>query len=224
MKKLIFITFLLFNMQLFAQNGTTFFKEKYRDTTQIEKLSTRIAYYGIYTFHPGLKVGVEYPIKRKVKEISKFPFLSFLGILQNNKTKVIHNDWISSANFAFYNHRDNNSGFILNAELARRRTGKHALYREINMGFGFMKTFQPTTYEMTNSGEIDKKFLPGHFYKVINLGLAFGFDCSVKKATGISMYIKPTYFIMFPYNSLLTINSALEIGFTYKFVSNPFKK
>jgi len=224
MKKIILIFLLFIQIPLFAQNETGFVKNKYKNNDEIEKLSVRVAYYGIYTFHPGLKVGVEYPIKRKVKEISKLPIFYKLGIYKSNKIKTIHKDWISSANFAMYKHKDNNTGFMLNGELARRRTGGHNLYREINMGFGFLKTFLPTTYEMTETGDIDKKFLPGHLYGVINFGFALGIDFSINEASKIAMYMKPTYFLMFPNNSLFAVNSALEVGITYRFLSNPFKK
>ena len=224
MKKIILIFLLFIQIPLFAQNETGFFKEKYLITDPIEKLSVRMAYYGIYTFHPGLKVGVEYPIKRKVKEISKFPILSKIGLYKSSRIKTIHKDWISSANFAMYKHKDNNTGIMLNAELARRRTGFMGLYREFNLGFGFLKTFQPATYEITSSGDIDKKILPGHLYGVFNLGVALGIDYSINGNNKLAMYLKPTYFLMFPNNSLFALNSALEVGITYKFLSNPFNK
>jgi hypothetical protein len=223
MKKLLLFTFLFVNIQLFAQNKSEFFREISFDTASIEKLSLKAMYYGVYTFHPGFKVGIEYPIKRKNKEISRKPLFAKMGFMMSNKTKIIHKDWILSANFASYYHKQNHSAMLLTTELARRRTGRRGFYREFSFGYGIMKTFQPTTYEMNSSGEFEKVFMPGHFHNVINFGFALGKDYSIKNKP-ITWYFKPTFFVMFPYNSLLGVSSAFEIGITYKLFSNPFKK
>ncbi|OFX18324.1 MAG: hypothetical protein A2033_00620 [Bacteroidetes bacterium GWA2_31_9] len=191
-------------------------KTTYKDTSQIDKLSARISYYGINTFHAGLKIGVEYPIKRKIIEKPRIP--------RKYGLKVIHKEWIASINLTGYYHKNNHTGFWLNPELSRRRTGRRGGFKEFSYGIGFLKTFQPKTYIVNDDGSVDKVFMPGHGFFTISLGIAYGKDYSVKKNKPLCWYIKPNYYLIFPYNTLFNMGFGFEVGITYKFLSNPFLK
>jgi len=191
-------------------------KTTYKDTSQIDKLSARISYYGINTFHAGLKIGVEYPIKRKIIEKPRIP--------RKYGLKVIHKEWIASINLTGYYHKNNHTGFWLNPELSRRRTGRRGGFKEFSYGIGFLKTFQPKTYIVNDDGSVDKVFMPGHGFFTISLGIAYGKDYSVKKNKPLCLYIKPNYYLIFPYNTLFNMGFGFEVGITYKFLSNPFLK
>lgn len=191
-------------------------KRTYLDTTQIKKLNVRISYYGINTFHAGLKVGVEYPIKRKIIEKPRIP--------RKYGLKIVRKEWIASVNLIGYYHRNNHTGIWLNNELSRRRTGRRGGFKEFTYGLGFLKTFLPNTYIVNDNGDIEKVFLPGRGYYTLSFGIAYGKDLSVKHNKPICWYIKPNYYLIFPFNKLFNMGFGFEIGITYKFLSNPLNK
>lgn len=212
MKYLLLFFFIIICSTVFSQKEKLT-KKTYKDTSQIDKLSARVAYFGVNSFHAGLKVGVEYPIKRKIIEKPRIP--------RKYGLKVIRKEWIASVNITGYYHRDNHTGFWLNPEISRRRTGRRGGFKEFSYGFGFLKTFQPKTYIVDENGNVDKVFMPGHGFFTLSLGMAYGKDYSVKKQQPLCWYVKPSYYLIFPYNTLFSMGFGFEIGITYKFLSNP---
>ncbi|OFX61038.1 MAG: hypothetical protein A2046_15835 [Bacteroidetes bacterium GWA2_30_7] len=214
--KYIIIVLILFICSSGFSQTVKLTKKTYIDTSRIEKLSARIAYYGVNSFHPGLKIGVEYPIKRKIVEKPRIP--------RRKGMKTVRKEWIFSANLTGYYHKNNHTGFWLNPELSRRRTGRRGGFKEFSYGFGYLKTFQPKTYIVDDEGNVEKVFIPGHGFFTASLGVAYGKDYSVRTTQPICWYIKPSYYLIFPYNTLFNMGFGFEIGITYKFLKNSFNK
>lgn len=218
----VFVLLVNFNQFVFCQNGdykTTI----YKDTSRVEKRTLKISYYGINTFHTGIKVGIEYPIFRKVKEMPRFPMNTRLGIMKNKGIKTIHKDWLASLNFTLYNHKNNHTGLWLTSEFSKRRTGRRGGFKEFSYGLGMLKTFQAATYEVDEFNDVRKISVPGHLYYTFAIGVAYGKDYSIRKQKPVCWYIKPTYYLIFPYNSLFSAGFGLDIGLSFKILDNPFK-
>lgn len=212
MKYLSLLLFITIFSNVFSQSEKLT-KKTYIDTSSIEKLNVRVAYFGVNSFHAGLKIGVEYPIKRRVIEKPRIP--------RKYGLKVIHKDWIASINLTGYYHPDNHTGIWLNPEISRRRTGRRGGFKEFSYGIGFLKTFQPSTYTVDENGNVNSVFMPGHGFFTASFGVAYGKDYSVKNLRPICWYIKPSYYLIFPYNTLFSLGFGFEMGITYKILSNP---
>lgn len=219
---IIFILLFIVNI-IYAQTSDRPVKKVYLDTTSIDLLDVRVGYHGVVTFHPGFKVGVEYPIRRKIKELPRYPILSRVEILNGKGAKIIRKDIIASANTGIFHHKQNHSGFFLNIELEKRRTGKKGVYGGFSMGIGGLRTFLGPTYKIDENDEFKKVFLPGRMYFMPSISFNHGWNFKYKKTIPCSIFYKMTYFFYIPYNNALNINFAFEFGLRMKILKNYLK-
>jgi hypothetical protein len=210
--------FLLISLCTYGQTNSKT-RKNFIDTTQVDVLNLKIAYYGIITFNPGIKAGIEYPLRRKVKQ----RIYTFKDPKKATKIKTVRKDYIGSLNAGFYNHKKNHTGIFLNADVARRRTGNRGGFYEYALGLGVLKTFQAPTYVIDDSNNTDKVFLPGHLFYTAQFSFAYGRDYTVKGKPW-RWYIRPNYYLIFPYNNLFSANFGMEIGIAYKLIKNPLNK
>ncbi|HBF89236.1 MAG TPA: hypothetical protein DDX39_11400 [Bacteroidales bacterium] len=224
MKKTIFlISFLLLSLVYQAQELNRPTKKVYRDTTSIDMLDIRIGYHGVVTFHPGIKVGVEYPLRRKIKEIPRYPILSRMDVMNGKGSKTIRKELIASLNSGMFYHRQNHSGFFINFEAEKRRTGRKGKYRGFSFGLGMLRTFLGPTYELDESDQFKKVFLPGRFYFMPSFSYTHGWNFMYKKTIPTAIFYKLTYFMYTPYNNSANMNFAFELGLRVKMLKNHLK-
>jgi hypothetical protein len=94
---------------------------------------------------------------------------------------------------------------------------------EFAPGLGYSRTFLAgTTYVVSDNGEVSKKTLAGYNYAMFSISHGFGYDFSKKKAIPFKAYVKPSLFLLAPYNSFIYMRPTVEIGIIYS-PSNFFK-
>jgi hypothetical protein len=163
----------------------------------------KAAYMGSIVY-PGFKVGIERPYKHIEKT--------------KKNGKVIQKDRFLSLNLGFYKHQTFHSNVYLLAERIRRRTAPSGFFMETAPGIGVSRTFlDGTTYNVSDAGEVTKKTAAGYTYAMLSLAGSIGYDFSKKSENRpFAMYLKPSVFVMLPYNSFVYARPTLELGIIYK--------
>jgi hypothetical protein len=176
-------------------------------------LSLNVSYFGENVIHPGLKVGVEYPIweKEKIK-------VRRIGFMENKfGSKARTKQLFVTGNVGFYNHANNHSAFFINSELGYRHIKqKKGRYLGANIGLGYLqRIYNIDTYELNEAGELEE-IGGGKGQLMTSLSLVYGQDLSFKNDSPLSWHVKPTLLFLSPYGYTTVPNLALEVGVTYK--------
>jgi hypothetical protein len=196
------------NMAINAQNSTKFTMRFSKDDSP-KTYPLNVAYYGIMTFHPGIKLGVDYPILRLVNKRQN-GFLHDIGLMRKQST-VRWQLWLSG-NIMTYHHKKNHVGLLLIPELTARRISHSGWYADISLGTGYARYFLPTTYQVSNNNTVEQVNNAGRTYVALTFAPAFGLDRSIKKANAARWYMKPNLLLLMPYNQAITLNYAFEFG------------
>jgi hypothetical protein len=174
---------------------------------QTEKIEMSSNIKGAYMgsiIYPGFKVGIERPYKH-IEKMKK-------------NGKVITKDRLLSLNLGFYHHPTFHDNLYLLLERTRRRTTPKGFFVETSPGIGISRTFLGgTTYNVSDAGEVSKKTAAGYTYAMVSLAGSLGYDFSKKSDNRpYAVYLKPSLFLMFPYNSFLYARPTVELGVIYK--------
>ncbi len=174
-------------------------KGLYAQDTHQKGIQFNISYFGILGTHPGIKLGLQYP----------------LADLQKASTTDQLNQIVGAANFIFYYHRRNQIGTGFTLELGLRSRKQNGLNKEIFFGAGYLKTFLPNTvYDFdAEQGIIAKRsFSRNHFLKTAALGLGKNINGDL----GANFWtIKPTLLHLRPFNQKGVFNFALDAGLQF---------
>ena len=206
MKKLVVLLLILcIGMVANAQNKT------------LGELPINISYFGESGVHPGLKVGVEYPLWQKDKYKKRFFKKREKKIGSKGKRKELY----GAGNLAFYNHANNHSGLLLGGELGWRRTKlRKGQTLGASLGLGYLQRFYNIdTYQLGSGSTPDQLGLSGRSIVFTSLSVSMGRDLSIRKNIPMTWHIKPTLLFQMPYNHTVVPTAALELGITYKFGS-----
>lgn len=165
-----------------------------------KQLFFNISYFGILGTHPGVKLGVQYPI---------FNFGD-----ANSKTSV--HQMIGATNMIFYFHRRNQLGLGINFEIGYRNRKVKGISKELMAGLGYLRTFLPNkVYEFHGNDQVAQRSFLGanHLLKTISLGLG---KISGHQIDSDLWLIRPTLLQIKPYNTKRTLNFALDVGYQFK--------
>jgi hypothetical protein len=155
-----------------------------------------IAYFGILGTHPGIKLGLQYP----------------LANLQQAQNMDQLNQIVGAANVIFYYHRRNQMGTGFNLELGFRSRQQDGLNKEFFIGAGYIRTFFPNTvYDFDGeSGMTVKKTLGrSHLLKTASIGLGRNINGDLNANFWT---VKPTLLHFRPFNRKGVFNFALDAG------------
>lgn len=127
-----------------------------------------ISYYSNMAINPGLSFGTQYILKEKTGKASK-------RILRKGFANLKKKTWLLHGRLGAYVHLYNHSVLFTNYEIRYQKTTKRGRKYFAGLGIGLERSFLPETYQVKNDGEVDKIFLPGHFYvgPVLSLGNHF---------------------------------------------------
>ena len=170
------------------------------------------SYFGEMITHPGLRVGVNFPLiswdKTKIKK--------------SGNEKVILKSIDFSPSIGLFYHKDYQTGLFVMPELSYSRKNEKGNYMTFAIGAGYMRTFIPRVYDFNSNGEIEK-IDAGYNYFISNYSVAFGKDLSIKKKIPLSIYIKPQLMYAMPNYSNGVRYAALELGLNYRLKKNEIK-
>ncbi len=166
--------------------------------------SFSVAYYGEMITHPGMKVGVNYRLKKwtKTKENK--------GGIQKQITKR----YLLSPSIGFYYHKRYQTGVFLIPEIKYQRAHQKGRYIEMGLGAGYLRTFIPNTYTVDDNGEVDNTSA-GYNYFATNLFFTFGHQLKVRNTGVTGYYIKPQFMYALPNFSRGVGYFALELGLIF---------
>lgn len=170
----------------------------------LKPATINVSYFGELATHPGLKVGVTYPVKSWEKSRVK----------NNGKEKSILTAFELSPSAGFFYHRAYQTGIFVLPEVAFSRKNGKGNYKAIGIGTGYMRTQVPHVYEINAGGEIGK-IHAGYNYFVTNYSLTFGKDFSVKRNLPVGIFIKPQIMYAVPNYNGGILYFALEAGLSY---------
>lgn len=185
----------------------TIFYFPFSTFAQEKNLRLNISYFGRNFFHPGIKLGTDYPLanhqktKTNKKGIEKIKLHQF--IMQNN--------------VAYYYHRNNQHGLLLNTELGYRFVANKGLKAEIFLGIGYQRTFlDGRVYEVTDDLQIKRVYFAGNNYFVPSVAISFGKDFYKKNYTIKAWHLKIGAFYQYPFNTKFLLNPSLELGCSFR--------
>lgn len=171
-----------------------------RSQDKIDQLYFNISYFGILGTHPGIKLGVQYPL---------------VTFNKSEPSTQLH-QMIGSPNVIFYFHRRNQLGIGFNIELGYKNKQETKINKEMMLGIGYLRTFIPNkVYEFSNGNFLNNNSLIGsnHFIKTLSLGIGKNINDGIHSDFWM---IKPTLLHLKPYNTKTSLNFALDVGYQFK--------
>lgn len=150
--------------------------------------------------YPGIRAGIDYPVKNKVIERKK-----------RNHTKIIFKDRFVTVNYGFYYHPDFHTAHFLHAGYQFRRTVKSGWFVAFEPQLGVNRTvIQDAVYTVDESGKVSKKKAAGNFY--LSPLLSFNLGKELTTPLPFSVYSKLSIYTCLPYNNFVYARLLLEAG------------
>lgn len=171
-------------------------------------VSFRLAYMGSILY-PGVKAGVEYPIRTK-----RYAYqVDSLFVTKKIKQRSV------TLNLGMYHHKTFHSNYILTAGYLWRRTNKKGWFADVEPQFGVSRTFiDGTVYSVDASNAVNKIKLAGDWFLASQMSFSVGKELRlVKKEAPLKIYIRPTLILLAPYNNFIYARPSVEIGAIYDF-------
>ena len=160
----------------------------------------RIGYFGILGTHPGLKVGIEYPLS------------TFGETEELNRQDQI----LASANLMLYFHRGNHIGLGTNLELGFRSRKLNRPNLELFGGFGYLWQIRSNRlYDFDADETIQLKHFYAQRYQLKTLGIGIGGNRS-RNLEDDFWSIRPTLLHLKPFNTSTSYNFALDASYLFR--------
>jgi hypothetical protein len=175
---------------------------------EMDKLNYNASYYGETGWYPGVKIGAEYIIRETKKEKQKTSKKS------GEFTKIKTNQFIITGNLGYYWQPHNYGSLFINSAILYRHTAHKGF--QYNFGIsplGMNTFFFNETYEVSDDGSVDKKFLPTRFFYAPSLIMGLGHTMDKEKLSAWFVNLDITGLL--PYNNAINFLAALEFGFRF---------
>lgn len=166
--------------------------------------SINISYYGEIITHPGIRIGVDYDLKKREKTKD----------LRSENTKTIQHNLLFRPSIGLFYHTDYQTGLFIIPEIAYKRQNEKGSFIEFGIGAGYLRTFIPNTY-IVDKNDAAEKVYPGYNYFASEYFVSFGKDLQIKKNIPLSWYIKPQFMYAMPNFPVGTGYFALELGIRF---------
>lgn len=192
---------LLFNTSVNAQS------------LRIQDLPINISYFGENGIHPGLKLGIEYPLASREKEKERL----FRKRQEKRGSKLKTRELFLTGNIGSYIHPNNHLGVFVGTDIgARRIKGKNGNFVELNLGIGYLqRLYTIDTYTLDANESLQRIGAAGNGSFMLGLAPSFGRDLSVKKGRSVKWFVKPGLQIT-RYNHSFLPNGFLELGVQFR--------
>ncbi len=175
-----------------------------------QQVTVNVSYFGKTISHPGLKIGIEYPLM--VVDVEK---LKKSGVAIP-KTKSI----FLTGNLIYNHHRRYNSIVLVNTEIGYRITRKKGFKMGVLLGFGGLRTIiDEDTYQVSDQGKIKLIRHPGQWGFAPSLSFELGKDMGFQKSLPWAYHLKPSFYFQIPYNHSFLMNFVLEFGVSYRIIN-----
>lgn len=209
MIKAIIISVLLFSFKLgYSQTSDS--------TSLFDTRTYTFSYFGNNLLKPGLKIETNITltektiIKNKTKKNGK--------IIDKSKTRQL----LLGGNIGFFWHPKSHIGVFNYYEFIYRKIKlKNGKYSKIGIGPGIYRSFYPETYEVDNSGNVNKVSLGGRTY--FAPVLTFGTGKFTKNSFFQSRTFTTNLMFLFDYNSGIVPLLNFELGLCFDFNKNKTK-
>lgn len=163
----------------------------------------RIAYFGENITRYGLRIGVEYGLKRLERTAGN--------------GAIIRNDLYAGLSLGFFRHPDNHLGLTFSPELGWRRTGRRGGVVQAALSPGLIRTFyEAATYRTGDGGALERVHLAGQWGFLPGVSLGVGHDFSVRGRTPLLLFANLHYMRQYPYNRSYLNRAFLEVGIIKK--------
>lgn len=160
-----------------------------------------ISYFGNTLTKPGLKV-------------STTPFIWGSPAVEDNSKRF---RFLHQVSMGFFVSPRTNTSLFATTEPGIRLSTRGGFRFESFLGAGYMRIFNAgTTYTVTEEG-IEKVPLASRGYFIGHLTLGIGKDLFLKKGKPIAWHLRPSFYVLTPYNAGINILVNLELGITYTF-------
>lgn len=175
--------------------------------------SLHLGYWG--PFPAGVKIGVDYPFLQKIaeKQIERKRRGKIITLEKRRKHELI-------GGFSFaYTPYTNSHNFLLNPEVAYRRTASNGYFIDFWLGFAYENiTNKGKTFTVDNSGNVSTVAAASRGYFAPNLSFGMGYDLSMKEILPLAFYLKLIAIGRTNYNNLnMILNGRIDLGIMYKF-------
>jgi len=172
----------------------------------VSKTSNLKLSYNSSLIYPGVRTGIELPIKT----------MYITKVKKSGSTKVLAKDQFITANISWYHHPNFHDNIYLTSGWTTRRTKSKGFFTEFSPEIGLSRTFLGgTTYKVDNNGKVTIERLAGYYYAFVSIGGGLGYDFSKTKSKPFMVFSKFNLFAMFPYNSTIYLRPAAEFGLIY---------
>ena len=180
-----------------------------QDSSLIKKKRISFGYFAETYTHPGLTMNYSCLLKYKTKE----------KIKKNGKTKLRKYEFLWDNRFAFYNHPQNHTGFMLTTGTSISRITKKNFYFNLGLFTGLLhKYLNEDTYEVNSNGYVTEVKFAGNTMFTYGFKTEFGKNFTIKKIDKpISIYLGSNLFFSAPFASSQIFNNAMQLGVVYKF-------
>ena len=89
---------------------------------------------------------------------------------------------------------------------------------EFLLGVGYLHSFlQGDTYEVKDDGSVKQVFLAGRSSLMASLSCGMGYDFDYYYHKHISLFLKPGFFVQYPFNTAIAARTTIELGIFYNF-------
>jgi hypothetical protein len=179
-----------------------------KDENLDKPVSFRLAYMGSILY-PGIKAGVEYPIRTKhfVYQVDS------IFVTKKSKQRSV------TLNLGWYHHKTFHSNYILTVGYLWRRTNKKRWFADVEPQLGVSRTFiDGTVYSVDANNKIDNKKSAGDWFLASQLSFSIGKELLIaKRKEPLKIYLRPTLILLKPYNNFIYVRPSVEIGAIYDF-------
>ena len=157
----------------------------------------------------GSTAGIDFPFLSRTRET-----VSRKGVRREKRT-----DYVFFADLGFYRYAFNNTGLMIASGAAVRKPPGRVFWLEGSLGIGILRTFYDgIVYEVLQDGTVKELPLFGRFYALTGVSLALGWYLGNGKShLPVSLQIKPSLWVQYPYNGFLLPHISLEAGLKYYF-------
>lgn len=159
--------------------------------------------YNATIIYPGLRAGVEYPIRRI--EVTKY----------RKKRPVRHfsKHRYLSGEIGYYHHQTFHDNLYLLFGWQMRKQRPRGFFTEFSPAIGYSRTFLGgETYRVDDTGNIKLLKFAGYNYVMVAIGGGFGYSFMPR----LSAYFRPSLLTMFPSNNLVYIRPTVELGLIWR--------
>ena len=188
------------------------------DSNKLNKYDVSIGLYDYNFTNYGLNAGLDVPIRRKSKTRPEWPLLTRLPFFDTTLI-TLHKDLILQPNLGIYYVRRNHTGLFGNMQLIARKTWPGGFYRELGMGLQYMRYIYPATYKAVGNGDFEKIKFPGRSFFAYQFSFAIGLDWLYKNGVPAAVYLKPDFYVIYPFNHSFNIGSSIQIGLRYNLIN-----